>query len=64
MQYLVVIFLVACAVVPGAVMLFAPQKAFTTAYKPRWPGAILLAAGLLVLYTFRHIFAQFLNGRL
>lgn len=64
MQYVAFLFFVACALVPGAVMLIAPQKAWTTAYKPRWPGIVLLAAGLMVLYTFRATLFQLLNGRI
>ncbi len=43
-------FLVLCAVIPGLWMLLFPERAFTTASKPRWLGVPFLLLGLYFVW--------------
>lgn len=61
MNFLFLVFVLACAIMPGLWMLLFPEKAFTTATKPRWPGAVLLGIGVVVLYSIRHLLGWLLN---
>ena len=45
-------FYVLCALVPGLWMLLFPERTFTTRYKPRWPGAVLLGIGVYLIWWF------------
>lgn len=45
-------FLVLCALVPGLWMLLFPERTFTTRYKPRWPGALILIIEGYVIWRF------------
>jgi len=45
-------FWVLCALVPGLWMLLFPERTFTTRYKPRWPGALILLVEGYVIWRF------------
>lgn len=50
LKWLVILFIAACFVVPGAAMLLFPSRAFRTAAKPRWLGLPVLLFGLWLVY--------------